>query len=188
MHKCGRHKVSIIFLLLIIDRKHYFLKYISKQRLYFLLANDRKMVKVRSFQCVSIERCQSFKIGLTCTTRFVRDVLILSTKAGWHAHRTKASTHHKSHELHLCPGLTLIRCTPNFDIQHKVSLYCKSKHLLPIFNNKVRVKARGAYSIYPWVGRCGTAPHTLTLFKTNIADFPTHFKTEFRFLIPCLRH
>ena len=30
------------------------------------------------------------------------------------------------------------------------------------------------------------APHTLTLFKTNIADFPTLFKTEFRFLIPCL--
>ena len=46
----------------------------------------------------------------------------------------------------------------------------------------------GGYSIYPWVGRCGTAPHTLTLFKTNIADFPTLFKTEFRFLIPCLRH
>ena len=31
------------------------------------------------------------------------------------------------------------------------------------------------------MGRCGTAPHTLTLFKTNIADFPTLFKTEFRF-------
>ena len=46
----------------------------------------------------------------------------------------------------------------------------------------------GGYSIYPWVGRCGAAPHTLTLFKTNIADFPTLFKTEFRFLIPCLRH
>ena len=46
----------------------------------------------------------------------------------------------------------------------------------------------GGYSIYPWVGRCGAAPHTLTLFKTNIADFPTHFKTEFRFLIPCLGH
>ena len=45
----------------------------------------------------------------------------------------------------------------------------------------------GGYSIYPWVGRCGPAPHTLTLFKTNIADFPTLFKTEFRFLIPCLR-
>ena len=44
------------------------------------------------------------------------------------------------------------------------------------------------YSIYPWVGRCGPAPHTLTLFKTKIADFPTLFKTEFRFLIPCLRH
>ena len=45
--------------------------------------------------------------------------------------------------------------------------------------------ARGRYSIYPWVGRCGPAPHTLTLFKTNIADFPTLFKTELRFLIPC---
>ena len=46
----------------------------------------------------------------------------------------------------------------------------------------------GGYSIYPWVGRCGAAPHILILFKTNIADFPTLFKTEFRFLIPCLRH
>ena len=46
----------------------------------------------------------------------------------------------------------------------------------------------GGYSTYPWVGRCGAAPHNLTLFKTNIADFPTLFKTEFRFLIPCLRH
>ena len=46
----------------------------------------------------------------------------------------------------------------------------------------------GGYSIYPWVGRCGPAPHTLTLFKTNVADFPTLFKTELRFLIPCLRH
>ena len=44
----------------------------------------------------------------------------------------------------------------------------------------------GGYSIYPWVGRCGAAPHTLTLFQTNIADFPTLLKTEFRFLIPCL--
>ena len=42
-------------------------------------------------------------------------------------------------------------------------------------------KCPGGYSIYPWVGRCGEAPHTLTLFKTNIADFPTLFKTEFRF-------
>ena len=40
-----------------------------------------------------------------------------------------------------------------------------------------RVPGDGGYSIYPcWVGRCGTAPHTLTLFKTNIADF-----------LPCLR-
>ena len=46
----------------------------------------------------------------------------------------------------------------------------------------------GGYSINPWVGRCGAAPHTLTPFKTNIADFPTLFKTEFGYLIPCLRH
>ena len=46
----------------------------------------------------------------------------------------------------------------------------------------------GRYSIYTWVRRCGPAPHTLTLFKTKIADFPTLFKTEFRFLIPCLRY
>ena len=45
----------------------------------------------------------------------------------------------------------------------------------------------GGYSIYPRVGRCGPAPHTLTLFKTKIADFPTLFKTEFRLLIPCLK-
>ena len=37
-------------------------------------------------------------------------------------------------------------------------------------------------------GGYGPAPHTLTLFKTNIADFPALFKTEFRFSIPCLRH
>ena len=37
---------------------------------------------------------------------------------------------------------------------------------------------RGGYSIYLWVGRCGAVPHTLTLFKTNIADFPTLFKTD----------
>ena len=29
----------------------------------------------------------------------------------------------------------------------------------------------GANSIYPWVARGGAAPHTLTLFKTNIATF-----------------
>ena len=43
---------------------------------------------------------------------------------------------------------------------------------------------RGARYILGW----GGVPHTLTLFKTKIADFPTLFKTEFRFLIPCLRH
>ena len=33
----------------------------------------------------------------------------------------------------------------------------------------------GEDSIYPLVGRCGSAPHILTLFKTKIADFPTLF-------------
>ena len=44
------------------------------------------------------------------------------------------------------------------------------------------------YSINPWIARCGPAPHTLAMFKTKCSDFPTLFKTEFRFLIPCLRH
>ena len=52
----------------------------------------------------------------------------------------------------------------------------------------LKTRGEGGYSIYPWVGRCGLAPHTLTVFKTNIADFPTVFKTELRFLMPCLRH
>ena len=54
--------------------------------------------------------------------------------------------------------------------------------------NSCRGPGWEGYSIYPWVGRCGLSPCTLTLFETKIADFPTLFKTEFRFLIPCLRH
>ena len=42
----------------------------------------------------------------------------------------------------------------------------------------------GGYSVNPWVGRCGPAPHVL--FKTNSADFPSLFETEFRLFIPCL--
>ena len=37
-------------------------------------------------------------------------------------------------------------------------------------------------------GEVRHGPQTLTLFKTNIADIPTLFKTGLRFLIPCLRH
>ena len=37
-------------------------------------------------------------------------------------------------------------------------------------------------------GEVRPGPHTLTLFKIKIADFLTLFKTEFRFLIHCLRH
>ena len=28
--------------------------------------------------------------------------------------------------------------------------------------------------MYPWMGRCGAAPHILTLFKTNISDLISH--------------
>ena len=42
----------------------------------------------------------------------------------------------------------------------------------------------GGYSIYPWVGRCGSAPHTLTLFKTKIADFPTLLRQSSDFWYP----
>ena len=37
-------------------------------------------------------------------------------------------------------------------------------------------------------GEVRLGPSYPDLFMTNIADFPTLFKTEFRFLIPCLRH
>ena len=57
------------------------------------------------------------------------------------------------------------------------------KRCVVTFSNKtnadgvIEPRGGGGYSIYPWVGRSGAAPHTLTLFKTNIADFPTLFKT-----------
>ena len=80
-----------------------------------------------------------------------------------------------------------------FSVTHRQSIFVtKGKKIdLPwVVGKKWRPPPRvgGGYSIYPWVGRCGAAPHTLTLFKTNIADFPTLFKTEFWFLIPSLRH
>ena len=40
---------------------------------------------------------------------------------------------------------------------------------------------RGGYSTYPWVGRCGPAPYTLTLFKTKVTDSPTLFKSDSNF-------
>ena len=43
-------------------------------------------------------------------------------------------------------------------------------YIIAVFNSPAG--GGGGYSIYPWMGRCGAAPHTLTLFKTNIADFP----------------
>ena len=93
------------------------------------------------------------------------------------------------------PNLVLSSCT--CICTHK---FWKDKRLDPLrtscglnWENKTYklgpfISGGRGYSIYPWVGRCRPAHHTLTLFKTKIADFPTLFKTEFRFLIPCLRH
>ena len=63
-----------------------------------------------------------------------------------------------------------------------------TRHVFDTKTDQLTYEPGGRYSIYPRAGRCGPAPHTLTLFKTNITDFPTLFKTELRFLIPCLRH
>ena len=78
---------------------------------------------------------------------------------------------------------------PQFHLPQDGPCWFKSRNMHSVWLVMSLWCAReGGYSIYPWVGRCGAAPHTLTLFKTNIADFPTLFKTEFQFLIPCLRH
>ena len=53
---------------------------------------------------------------------------------------------------------------------HAVASYQNGNHLPRYNNNPV---GGGGYSINPWVGRCGSAPHTLTPFKTKIADFRT---------------
>ena len=45
---------------------------------------------------------------------------------------------------------------------------------------------RGRYSTDVLVGRCGWGAHTLTLFKTEISNFSTLFKTTSRFLRPRL--
>ena len=84
---------------------------------------------------------------------------------------------------------TVLDCSQPLESRLLAGFYttqCWLFHLHVNLNSDAR--GGGGYSTYPWVGRYGAAPHTLTLFKTNIANFPTHFKTEFRFLIPCLRH
>ena len=44
----------------------------------------------------------------------------------------------------------------------------------------------GGYSTYVWVGRCDWGALTLTLFNTEVSDFPTLLKTASRFLRPRL--
>ena len=45
---------------------------------------------------------------------------------------------------------------------------------------------RGRYAKDVWVGRCGWGAQSLTLFKTEISNFPSLFKTTSRFLRPRL--
>ena len=101
--------------------------------------------------------------------------------------------------FHNRPGVDKVPTESNFAVERIEIPQCKEGEILvktmylsvdPYMRCRMNedTGARGGYLIYPWVGRCGVTPHTLTLFKTNIADFPTLFKTEFRFLIPCLRH
>ena len=70
----------------------------------------------------------------------------------------------------------------NLSTQASTMFYCMSS--LERNPGKIFVARGGTRYILGW----GGAAHTLTLFKTKIADFPTLFKTEFRFLIPSLRH
>ena len=56
-----------------------------------------------------------------------------------------------------------------FRLEYKTSVVCHN-----VNTQKVKISRRDRPH---WVGRCGAAPHTLTLFKTNVADFPTLFKT-----------
>ena len=58
------------------------------------------------------------------------------------------------------------------------SFHCEDHIYFHVFIRRF-MPGGGGYSIYPSVGRCGSVPHTLTLIKTKIADFPTLFKTEF---------
>ena len=46
----------------------------------------------------------------------------------------------------------------------------------------------GGHSVEARLGKCGQGAWNLTLFKTQIFDFGTLFKTKFRFLVLHLRH
>ena len=84
----------------------------------------------------------------------------------------------------------LVQITSGPDSQSKFQMCTlfTSRHIGVPWKNTHMV-ARGVFDVS--LGgevRPGPAPYILTLFKTNITEFPTLLKTEFRFLIPCLRH
>ena len=57
-----------------------------------------------------------------------------------------------------------------------------------LFHAVQRFNLVGGYSVESWVGRCCPVVWNLPLFKTQISDSSTLFKTEFRFFVPYLKH
>ena len=94
---------------------------------------------------------------------------------------------HYNNQLHLSK-IKLTQLYLSTDSITAISITLEVIRLYFLFLSIDSSPGGGGYSTYPWVGRCDAAPHTLNLFNTNIADFPILFKTELRFLIPCLRH
>ena len=69
-----------------------------------------------------------------------------------------------------------------------VYILCAGRRHQQLFNLRVLSRTKNVSLLVSLMAILPFEPHTLTLFKTKIADFLTLFKTEFRFLISCLRH
>ena len=82
-------------------------------------------------------------------------------------------------------GPFFIRIVTNWGFQKLVRYNLNRKSL---HSNMIRYRSRGGYSTDAWVGRCGPGVQTLTLFKTQLSDFPILFETEFKIFRPYLRH
>ena len=97
--------------------------------------------------------------------------------------------------FNFCVALTQNKCKHAYstytDIQrdsYRCLLYLWGKKALTFPLNSTRLVWTGGALNISLGGEVCPAPYTLTLFKTKVTDFPTLFKTEFQFLIPCLRH
>ena len=69
-----------------------------------------------------------------------------------------------------------------------VYILCAGRRHQQLFNLRVLSRTKNFSLLVSLMAILPFEPHTLTLFTTKIADFLTLFKTEFRFLISCLRH